>query len=477
MVDSKDVNIGAGTRMSRRKVLLGGGAAAIGIAAAGYGVMSMAKTASKAEIEASLAENFRDVPFWWDELGVEPPPQGELLDTVDFLVVGAGFGGLSAGRTLAQAGGKVMIVDAEKPYFGASSRNCGFFGQAFENGGDRFTPEHAAYFDEYLASNYYLKDLMKADNIDPVIRYGRFRAATHRAHFDEMVKEAKATKDGFNYRYEVVEPGQERKFFNSPTATNGGIFLPDSPFLQPARLAHGNYLGAMKMGAHVVGKTRVLDVEKEANGGFLVTTSRGKVQAKHVLISVGGYGAPGFDKLGDVLPVKSYLIATQKLTKAQMESVWEKPLSLHNSKTNFNIVIPTPDETQLLINGRTGVRYASHEAMAVDLCRVARELLPQLGEIRATHVWEGTFGMTIDGRKHIFKDEDGVYYLTGDNGSGIGKMHWCGNKVAQQMLGLPGGKTVFALEGPPPNFPGYINHSDWFVPGTVAYYDMKDRIM
>ncbi|SEJ50136.1 Glycine/D-amino acid oxidase [Sphingobium sp. AP50] len=475
--ESETIGGRSATRMSRRKLLLGGGAALVATAAAGYGALSIPKSASRAEIEASLADGFRDVPFWWDELGVAPPPQAELIDNVDFLVVGAGFSGLTAARTLAQHGGKVMILDAEQPFFGASSRNCGFFGQAFENGGDRSTPEHAAYFDEYLASNHFLEQLIEEDGINAVIRHGRFRAASHKAHFDKMVADAKATKASFDYRYEVVAPGEETQYFNSPTAAHGGIFLPDSPYLQPARLAHGNYLAAVRKGAHFVGKTRVVDIERQADGRYLVSTSRGKLHAKQVLVAVGGYGAPGFSALGDVLPVKSYLIATHKLTKAQMQSVWERPLSLHNSKTNFNIVIPTPDETQLLVNGRTGVRYASHAAMAVDLCRVAMELLPQLGEIRATHVWEGTFGMTYDGRKHIFRDDEGVYYLSGDNGSGIGKMHWCGNKVALKMMGLPGSETVFALEGPPPNFPGYVNGSDWFVPGAVAYYDMKDRIM
>lgn len=473
MANSKE----SATRISRRNFLLGGAAAAVGAGALGYGLLSRPKSASPSEIEAALAENFRPVPYWWDELGVTPPADQQLLDNVDFFVVGAGFSGLSAGRTLAANGGKVMIVDAERPFYGASSRNCGFFGQAFENGGTRATSEERAYFDEYLASSEYLRQVLAEDEIDAVVRTGRYNAAHHPSHLEEMKKRAKATYDSYKYQYEIVEPAESHRFFNSPTARHGGLFLPDAPYVQPARLAHGNYLGAVKKGAHVVGSTRVMDVVREGDGGYLVTTNRGKVRAKHVLIAVGGYGAPGFNALGDVLPVKSYLIATPPLSREQMASVWERPLSMKNSKVNFNIVVPSPDETRLLINGRTGVRYASLEAMAVDLTRVARELLPQLGEVRATHAWEGVFGMTWDYRKHIFRDEEGVFYLTGDNGSGVGKLHWLGHKTALQMMKLPEADTVFAAAGPPPAFHGYYARSDWFVPAAVLYYDLKDKIV
>ncbi|WP_177175985.1 NAD(P)/FAD-dependent oxidoreductase [Sphingopyxis sp. YR583] len=437
--------------------------------------MGRPKTASKAEIERALAPGFRAVPYWWDELGVTPPSQGDLIDDVDFLIVGAGFSGLSAGRTLAANGAKVLIVDAERPFYGASSRNMGFFGQAFEGGGQLSTPEGRARFDEYLESTAYLRQIMAEDSIDAAVRSGRYNSAFHPSHFDEMKAGVKATHDAYpKFRYEIVEPGEGKRFFNSPTASHGGIYLPDALYLQPARLAHGNYLGAVAKGAHVVGQTRVEDIEREASNRYIVTTNRGKVTAKKVLIAVGGYGAPGFGALSNVLPVSSWVISTPPLTPDQMASVWERPMSMKNSKTNFNIIVPTPDGKRLLINGRTGVRYASLEAMAVDLCRVGEEILPQLGPIRATHAWQGIFGMTWDFQKHIFEDDEGVTYLTGDNGSGIGKLHWLGHKTALRMMGQAEGKTVFAASGPPPTFYGYVGRSDWFVPPAVAYYDFKD---
>src|SRR6266446_9798048 len=49
----------------------------------------------------------------------------ELPDSLDVAVVGAGFCGLSAARTLAKRGVKVAVLEAEIFGWGASSRNGG----------------------------------------------------------------------------------------------------------------------------------------------------------------------------------------------------------------------------------------------------------------------------------------------------------------------------------------------------------------
>ena len=48
-----------------------------------------------------------------------------LPESVDVAVIGAGFTGLSAARTLAKRGAKVAVLEAETIGWGASSRNGG----------------------------------------------------------------------------------------------------------------------------------------------------------------------------------------------------------------------------------------------------------------------------------------------------------------------------------------------------------------
>src|SRR5262245_20808357 len=78
-----------------------------------------------------FAADAKFVPYWWEEA---PRPDDELrrlpLDA-DIAVIGSGYTGLSAALTLARAGRKVAVFEADVPGFGASSRNGGMIGPAF----------------------------------------------------------------------------------------------------------------------------------------------------------------------------------------------------------------------------------------------------------------------------------------------------------------------------------------------------------
>ena len=66
-------------------------------------------------------------PYWWHNQpqyrNTEVPPT-----KADCVVVGAGFTGLSAALTLAQAGCDVVVLDSQAIGFGASTRNGGMLG-------------------------------------------------------------------------------------------------------------------------------------------------------------------------------------------------------------------------------------------------------------------------------------------------------------------------------------------------------------
>jgi glycine/D-amino acid oxidase-like deaminating enzyme len=66
-------------------------------------------------------------PFWWDDA----PPQsrtGALPSSVDVLIIGGGFTGLSAALTLARKGRSVLVCEGEAFGYGASGRNGGHVG-------------------------------------------------------------------------------------------------------------------------------------------------------------------------------------------------------------------------------------------------------------------------------------------------------------------------------------------------------------
>jgi len=67
----------------------------------------------------------KEKTFWLDIVDIPAPTPREFPQGVDVAVIGAGFTGLSAARTLARSGAKVAVFDSQTVGWGASSRNGG----------------------------------------------------------------------------------------------------------------------------------------------------------------------------------------------------------------------------------------------------------------------------------------------------------------------------------------------------------------
>src|ERR1700736_2409164 len=68
---------------------------------------------------------FQASNYWLDTVSMPTGTPGALPERLDVAVIGAGFTGLSAARTLAMRGAKVAVLDANTIGWGASSRNGG----------------------------------------------------------------------------------------------------------------------------------------------------------------------------------------------------------------------------------------------------------------------------------------------------------------------------------------------------------------
>lgn len=121
-------------------------------------------------------------PYWWQDQpqyrNTEAPPT-----KADYVVVGAGFTGLSAALTLAEAGCQVIVLDSEAIGFGASTRNGGMLGSGHKmsvaDAQKHYGPTIAAQLHcEANASLDFTKNLIVNQNIDCDLHAcGRLRTA------------------------------------------------------------------------------------------------------------------------------------------------------------------------------------------------------------------------------------------------------------------------------------------------------------
>src|SRR6266853_2253235 len=69
--------------------------------------------------------SFSESNYWLTTTSMPSGTAGKLPASADVAVIGAGYTGLSAARTLAQRGAKVAVLESATIGWGASSRNGG----------------------------------------------------------------------------------------------------------------------------------------------------------------------------------------------------------------------------------------------------------------------------------------------------------------------------------------------------------------
>jgi len=76
-------------------------------------------------VARGITASTRQYAYWLDQLGPAPVFSETPTQNVDVLIIGSGYTGLSAAIQTARAGRSTLVIDAENPGFGCSTRNGG----------------------------------------------------------------------------------------------------------------------------------------------------------------------------------------------------------------------------------------------------------------------------------------------------------------------------------------------------------------
>src|SRR6266480_6176739 len=168
---------------------------------------------------------------YWLETVTTPPaqPARDLPNSIDVAVVGAGFCGLSAARTLAKRGVRVAVLEAETFGWGASSRNGGMV----LTGMKLLVPTLIKRYGRETVRKMYAASLDTIDCVEQIVREenidcnfsrcGHLEVACKQAHSDGYEGSAALIQREFNHELRIIPKSELRREIGSEIYFGGMV--------------------------------------------------------------------------------------------------------------------------------------------------------------------------------------------------------------------------------------------------------------
>ncbi len=415
-------------------------------------------------------------PFWWDAARPEPTDVTLPETPSDVLIIGGGYTGLSAALTLAKRNVSVTVLEAEMPGFGASSRNGGMVGNLLKPGLTGLIESYGvekgcAIYREALASVEFIKARITEEGIEcDLALTGRFYPAILDKDLAGMTRDFECRQKYLDVPEEMVGAEGYGEDVDSP-GYKGGLRQHHTGGLHPAKYVRGLAAAAARAGAVIIAPLRAEAIVKTADG-FSVTTARGELRARALMMATNGYTGgllPFLQKR--IFPVGSTMIATEELSENLVSSLFPTKRMITDTRRMLSYYRPSPDGKRVLLGARPTVFPSSPEVQARSLKQTLDGIFPALEGAAVSHVWSGYVAYDFAAMPTIGVHE-GIYYAMGYCGSGVAMSGYLGHKAALKILGDTDGETAF--DDLPFDGRFYYSGKPWFLTPAMIGYRLRD---
>ena len=412
-------------------------------------------------------------------------PSRPLPETADVAVIGAGFTGLSAARTLAKRGARVAVLESQTIGWGASSRNGGMVLTGMKLGVNKLI----SMYGRERTKRMYAASLATIDCVEQIIseeqidcdfsRCGHLEVACKQKHFNDYARQAEVIDRDFDHKLRVV-PRHELSSEIGSSIYYGGMVDEVSAGCNPARYVAGLARSAMKAGAEIFEHARVESIQRESRNGELgwkISTTRGALWTHEVFVATSGYTGKATPELQKkLIPIGSFIITTEILPAPLARELSPRSRMIYDSKNYLYYYRLTPDR-RMLFGGRAAFFPENDQTIrrSADILRRGMiSVYPQLRDAKIEYVWGGTLDFAFDIMPHAGQ-LDGMYYAVGYAGHGVAMATYQGQKMAELIAGdKPENPFVgIAFPGAPL---GLYNGRPWFLPFAGMWYKVLDWV-
>jgi gamma-glutamylputrescine oxidase len=406
---------------------------------------------------------------------VAPALQGET--SADVVIIGAGFTGVSAALDLAEAGLKVIVLEANLIGAGASGRNGGLACSGWRH--------DQGWFEDKIGKADALKvwslaEEAKADLKERTARYnieadwqnGQIFAAHTPRMLEALDLDADHMADAYHYHHPVRLDAAGIATSLGTDVYHGGWRDPSAGHLHPLKLLFGLARAAQAGGAVFHENTRALEIGQDGGHRF-ARTAGGRVCADHILLCGDGYlDGIQADVEARVLPIGSFVLATEPLDP----KLAILPYNDSAMDTRFVVNYWRKSADNRLIFGG-GEKYTP--GWPVDVKNFVRanmiKVYPQLSGINITHAWGGALGITPTRLPFVRQYGPGLISASGYSGQGVVLAPYFGRILAQVVQGNMG-RYDLVSRLPVPHFPGGRALRWPLLTAAMSWYALRDKL-
>ena len=415
---------------------------------------------------------------WYEDSCDDRPTYSQLYGdiTCDVVIVGGGFCGLSAALHLAEAGTKVILIDAHRFGDGASGRNGGQIGSGQRAGPLELEKElgferSKALWDMAEDAKSSLHGIADRYGFDFDYQPGQLTPMHKRSFEDEVREEVDVLKN--RYGYQKIEYLDQKSMSSALGSTHyfGGSRDTGTGHIHPMKYIIGLAAAAVKAGATLHENTKAISTSR--NGKITVTTQTGRITADKCLFALNGHHGDLRPELAShVLPIQSFIGATVPL--GNNTPVLPNAEAVDDSRFVVRYFRKSKDN-RLLFGGREAYGKSTPGDIERAIRKQITEIYPDLADIQMTHAWGGNVAITMPRMPYVRELESGLWTAGGFSGHGVMMSNYTGRMIADHFMGR-NDQIKLLKELKIPKFPGGALFRNPLKLMALTWYAMLDRV-
>ncbi|WP_150539220.1 NAD(P)/FAD-dependent oxidoreductase [Actinobacillus vicugnae] len=358
----------------------------------------------------------------------------------DVCVIGAGFLGLSTALELAEKGKKVVVLEGARVGFGASGRSGGQAINGFEDGIDEYIEQVGLdkaqkLWQMSLEAIDIIDERVKKHQIQCDWKKGYATLALNHRRMDDLIAMEQASRETFGYQQmQLWDKSQLKQHLGSDIYV-GALFDSNSGHLHPLNYCLGLAKACVEAGVTIYEQSPATEIKSVSDSKAVVFAEGFTIACESAVLATNAYIDVLSNKITfgiekKILPVESFIIATEPLSQVMADSLINNGMSVCDN----NLLL---DYYRLSADNR--LLFGSDSSTNVDMvAKMRSEMLavfPQLAEAKIEYGWGGPIDMTLNSTPHFGRVKPNIYFAQGFSGHGVALTGLAGRIIQEAILG------------------------------------------